>query len=233
MTAIRRYGTLDSTNLEALRLARAGEPGPLWIVAREQSAGRGRRGRQWISPPGNLFATWLTRASGSSAAELGFVAALAAAETVGIYAPGAAVALKWPNDVLLEGSKIGGVLLEREADALAVGIGINLAHHPEGTEFPATSLAPFGSVPEPEDALGRLAARMAAWYEVWDHEGFGPIRTQWRARAFGLGGPIIARVADGEMRGVLEDLDGDGALLIRTGAGLSRVTAADVFFGDR
>ena len=230
---LRRYESLDSTNQEALRLARVGARGPLWIVAREQSAGHGRRGREWVSAPGNLFATLLSEAPPSIAAQLGFVAGLAAGETVAALAPDAEVTLKWPNDVLLDGKKAAGTLLESTGeDVLAIGVGINLAHHPEGTEFPANSVAAVtGRAPDPDDALLRLATRMAAWYEVWREDGFATVRAAWLSRAAGLGGPIRARLEGSEMRGNFEGLDQDGALLLRDVAGVvTRIAAGDVFF---
>ena len=230
---LRRYETLDSTNEEARRLAMADERAPLWIVAREQSLGRGRRGRAWVSGAGNLFATLLTRAAPATAAQLGFAAGLAAAEAISACAPASQVTLKWPNDVLLEGRKAAGILLEAMGeDALAIGIGINLAHHPSDTEFPATAIAAItGSAPDPDVTLLRLASGMAAWYEIWREQGFAPLRTAWLARAAGLGRPIRTRLAESEMHGVFEDLDDDGALLLRAPSGeLTRITAGDVFF---
>ena len=226
------HETLDSTNEEARRLAAAGEHGPLWIVAREQTAGRGRRGRAWVSQRGNLFATLLTRAAAPSAAQLAFAAGLAVAQTVAVYAPNVQLKLKWPNDVLLDGKKSAGILLESlTPDALAIGIGINLAHHPTDTEFPAISIAALtGSAPDWDAALLRLAGAIAAWYEVWCDQGFAPVRTAWLARAAGLGRPIRARLEGSEMQGVFENLDQDGALLLRHESGtLTRITAGEVF----
>jgi BirA family biotin operon repressor/biotin-[acetyl-CoA-carboxylase] ligase len=230
---LRVHETLDSTNEEARRLAASSERGPLWIVAHEQTAGRGRRGRAWVSMRGNLFATLLTRAGMPSAAQLAFAAGLAAGETVTSLAPNAKMTLKWPNDVLLEGKKAAGILLEGVGeDALAIGIGINLAHAPADTEFPAISLAALTeSTPAFEDALVLLAGRMAAWYEVWRSQGFSPVRSAWLARAGGLGSPVTARLEGCEMQGVFEDLDQDGALLLRVASGaLTRITAGEVFF---
>jgi BirA family biotin operon repressor/biotin-[acetyl-CoA-carboxylase] ligase len=230
---LRVHDSLDSTNEEARRLASAGERGPLWIVAREQTAGRARRGRAWVSQRGNLFATLLTRAAIASAAQLAFAAGLAAGETAAGFAPNAQMTLKWPNDVLLEGKKAAGILLESLGeDALLIGIGINLAHAPTDTEFPAISLAGLtGSAPAFEDALVRLAGHMAAWYEVWRKDGFARLRSAWLARAGGLGRPIRARLEGREMQGVFEDIDHDGALLLREASGaLIRITAGEVFF---
>jgi BirA family biotin operon repressor/biotin-[acetyl-CoA-carboxylase] ligase len=229
---IRRYGSIDSTNDEARRLAEAGEQGPLWIVAREQEKGRGRRGRTWVSESGNLFATLLTRASKPVSGQLAFAAGLAAGESVAQLAPSIPVTLKWPNDVLLDGRKVSGILLESFGDALAIGIGINLAHYPADTEFPATSVkGNTGRAPDPDDVLPLLAGAMAAWYEVWRDKGFSPVREAWLARASHLGGQIRARLEGGEIKGMFEGLDEDGALLLRMADGARRrIAAGDVFF---
>jgi BirA family biotin operon repressor/biotin-[acetyl-CoA-carboxylase] ligase len=231
---LRRYASLDSTNEEARRLAHTGERGSLWIVADEQTAGRGRRGRSWVSGRGNLFATLLTQAPAQVSAQLGFAAALAVGDTIASFAPAAQVTLKWPNDVLLDSRKTAGILLEGlGGDVLAIGIGINLAHHPSDTEFPATSVAcAMELIPDLNTVLARLASNMAAWYEIWEKRGFPPLRETWMARAQGMGRPIRARLAESEMEGVFEGLDGDGALLLRTSGGmLKRITAGEIFFG--
>ena len=227
-----RFESLDSTNEEARRLASSGDRGPLWITARAQTKGRGRRGNVWISETGNLFATLLIGAQHATAAQLGFAASLAAGDIVASHATPARVSLKWPNDVLLDNGKVAGILLETLTDnALAIGIGINLAHHPEGTETPAISVhRATGLTVDPDAALGNLAARFAAWYGTWRSQGFAGLKPHWLKRASGLGGPIRARLADREIKGVFEDLDHDGALLLRTDTGLTRITAAEVFF---
>jgi BirA family biotin operon repressor/biotin-[acetyl-CoA-carboxylase] ligase len=230
---LRRYDTLDSTNEEARRLAKSGVRGPLWIVSQEQTAGRGRRGRVWISESGNLFATLLMQATTSLSAQLGFVAGLAAADAIATHAPGAEVALKWPNDALLNGKKVAGILLEALGhDSLAIGIGINLVHYPPDTEIPSISVAAVtGNPPDLDGILLRLASAMTAWYEIWLRQGFPPVRKAWLLRSSGLGHPIRARLRDSERDGVFEDLDEDGALLLRDSAGtLTRITAGDVFF---
>jgi BirA family biotin operon repressor/biotin-[acetyl-CoA-carboxylase] ligase len=220
---------IDSTNEEARRRAEAGETGPLWITAREQTGGRGRRGRTWVSQPGNLFATLLITPQGAieNRAQLSFVTGLAAADTVAIYAEN--VALKWPNDVLLNGHKVAGILLESFGNALAVGFGINLAHAPKGTDFPATSIASVSATPSPKDALASLARAWDAWYEVWLRHGFAPVRGAWLGYAWGLGEPIRVRLMDREMDGLFASVDTDGALLVRRPDGaLARVSAGDV-----
>lgn len=227
------HDTLDSTNEEARRVAGTGARGPLWIVAREQTAGRGRRGRAWVSQRGNLFATLLTCAPPHIAAQLAFAAALSVGETVRTYAPNAEMTLKWPNDVLLNGRKVAGILLESLGEgALAIGIGINLAHHPRETEFPATSIAALvGSVPDWQAALLRLAETMSAWYEVWRDGGFAPVRTAWLAHAAGLGHPLRARLEGSEMQGIFETIGEDGALILRDTSGARiRIASGEVFF---
>jgi BirA family biotin operon repressor/biotin-[acetyl-CoA-carboxylase] ligase len=155
---------------------------------------------------------------------------LAAADTVATYAEG--VALKWPNDVLLNGEKVAGVLLESFGSALAVGFGINLANAPGDTEFPATSIASVSAVPKPDEALAILARSWHAWYEVWQRHGFAPVRGAWLAYAWALGEPMRVRLTDREMQGLFATLDEDGALLLRQPDGkLARVNTGDVFFG--
>jgi BirA family biotin operon repressor/biotin-[acetyl-CoA-carboxylase] ligase len=228
-----RYEELDSTNSEARRLAEKGEPGPLWISTARQTAGRGRRGRAWDAAPGNLAATLLIRPNAPQAAigQLSFVAALAAAETASHFAPTAAISVKWPNDVLAEGKKLAGILLEGEADWLAIGVGINLASFPEGTEFPATALAQLGiAPPSSEEALTVLAARFAHWYDGWMKTGFDTIREAWLARAAGLGKPIRARLPNETREGVFEGIDQSGALLLNEQGRLRPIAAGEVFF---
>lgn len=233
------HETIDSTNEEARRLAAAGKQGPLWITAGRQTAGRGRRGRAWDSPQGNLMSTLLIQPGCAVAecAQLSFVAALASSDTVAHFAPAAEVKVKWPNDVLADGRKISGILLESASGGgepyfLAIGIGINLAHFPTDTLFPATSLAWLGvPVPPVADALTELAACFAKWYEIWRGRGFAAVRDAWLARAANLGGRITARLQNGDLTGVFEGIDETGALLLRDGAGPARVIAAgEVYF---
>ena len=235
----------DSTNADARRRADAGETGPLWIVARRQSEGRGRRGRQWESQDGNLFSTLLqlTRKSPAEAAQVTFVAALAIADLLDAYAPASLVTIKWPNDVMLAGEKTSGVLVESGAHEtgglwLAVGIGVNLARAPEGTERPATALVHHlrGDVTAPptiEVAAARLAEAFAVWMERWETLGFQPILDAWRARTPGLDGPAVARLGRETVEGTAEGVAPDGALKLRLADGSLRlISAGDVFFGE-
>ena len=235
----------DSTNADARRRADAGETGPLWIVARRQSEGRGRRGRAWDSDAGNLFATLLTttRKSPAEAAQVTFIAALAVADLLDSWAPASVVTIKWPNDVMLAGEKAAGVLVESGAHPagglwLAVGIGVNLIHAPEGTERPATALAHHlrGDVTAPpavEAAAARLAEAFDVWMTRWETLGFEPILDAWRARTAGLQGPAVARLGRETVEGVAEGVAADGALKLRLADGSLRlISAGDVFFGE-
>ena len=236
------FEAIDSTNEEAKRRAEAGEAGPLWILARRQTAGRGRRGRGWESKPGNLMATLLLRpnVSPAKAAELSFVAGLAVAEafeTLGATN----VALKWPNDVLIGEGKSAGILLESSGahegriDWLALGFGLNLAASPEGTPYPTTSLAAAtgAAPPAPEAALSVLAEAFARRYDTWEREGFAPVRAAWLARARGRGERLVARLANAEIEGVFVDLNETGALILETAAGRRTISAGEVFFVRR
>jgi len=243
--SIRLLEETDSTNAEARRLAEAGESGPLWIVAHRQTAGRGRRGRVWVDPSGNLSATLLTtvRRSPAEAAQLTFVAALAVADLVDAFVPPSLVAIKWPNDILLAGDKVSGILIESGAHAngslwLAVGIGINLARAPTGTDRPATALADHlrgdvTAVPTPEAAAAILTRTFAVWMARWETLGFQPVLDAWAARAAGLDGPAVARLGHETVGGRAEGLAPDGALRLRLAdGGLRLISAGDVFFGE-
>ena len=226
------HDVLESTNVEALRLARQGERGPLWITARRQTAGRGRRGRSWISEPGNLYATLLLTEPGPIEhwPQLSFVAALATHDAIVEVAPDLAVllAIKWPNDILLEGAKVAGVLIEGEAsDAVAVGIGVNCANHPAATDYPAADLSGAGT--SPETLLGVLTVKMLGRLAQWNAgAGFSRIRADWLDRAAGLGQEIRVRLADRDVTGRFVALDPAGGLLLRSPAGDITIAAGDV-----
>jgi len=238
---IEAYDELDSTNAEARRRAEAGEAGPVWITARTQTAGRGRRGRSWATDEGNLAATLLTTtgAAAAEAAQVSFLAALAAADLADTCLGPGAAQLKWPNDVLVYGRKAVGVLVESGPRPdrtlwLAVGIGVNLARHPTDVERPATSFAEHvaGRPPEPRQALEILAGRFERWRALWEAEGFAPIAQAWTDRAYGLGRACEARLPNRTLTGVAEGMDPDGALRLRLDDGtVERITAGDVFFG--
>ncbi|MES2343228.1 MAG: biotin--[acetyl-CoA-carboxylase] ligase [Pseudomonadota bacterium] len=238
---IESYDEIDSTNAEARRRAEAGEVGPVWITALTQTAGRGRRGRDWQTKSGNLAATLLfpTDKPAGEAAQISFVAALAAADLAQTCLGAGVATVKWPNDLLIHGRKAAGILVESGPlpDGrlwLAVGIGINLANAPQDVERPAAAFAEFmaGPPPSPRAALEVLAQAFERWRLAWEREGFAPIAKGWTERAHGLGQSCEARLPNQTLRGVAEGLDQDGALRLRLDDGaVLRITAGDVFFG--
>jgi BirA family biotin operon repressor/biotin-[acetyl-CoA-carboxylase] ligase len=233
------FDTVGSTNAEGLSLARAGERGPLWVVAARQSAGRGRRGRAWVSEPGNLYASLLLTdpSPPERAAELSFVAALALHDAISGRVPGLAarLALKWPNDLLIDRNKFAGILIEGEGPAVVVGVGVNCAHHPAGTDFPATDLAAAEVRATPEGLFAPLSAAIVARLKLWDRgAGFAAVRADWLARAAGLGKPIRVALPEGERDGVFEGIDERGCLVLRLPSGtMQTIAAGDVLIGPR
>ena len=231
---------LGSTSDEAKALAAAGAPAGTVIWALEQTGGRGRLDRRWSSPRGNLFSSFLLRpeATPAQAAELGFVAALAVADAVASFiAQPDDIRLKWPNDVLVDGAKIAGILLEARSassglvDWVVLGIGINIAAAPEGTPYPATCVAGLTqTAPSVETVLEALATSLAHWLDIWDRRGFPPIREAWLDRARGLGETLQIRQGNATLSGRFLDLDLDGALVLETETGVRRITAGDVYF---
>jgi len=229
------HEVLGSTNAEALALARRGERGPLWIVAGRQTAGRGRRGRGWVSPPGNLYASLLLTAPSEAERwpELSFVTALALHDAIVAIAPDLEpqLAIKWPNDLLLAGAKFAGVLIEGEGGndgVVVVGIGVNCTSHPPDTDYPATDLAAAGVLPA--NVFGALSAKMLGRLAQWNGgKAFKTIRADWLARAAGLGETMRVRLTEREIVGSFETLDQAGALVLRLPDGNSTtVAAADV-----
>ncbi len=237
------YDRLASSNDEAKRLAREGAEEGTVVWAREQTAGRGRRGRQWIGLPGNLFVSFILRpdCQPAAAVQLGFVAALGLSDAIAAIAPSdAELRCKWPNDVLLNGKKIAGLLLESETraseglDWLVVGIGVNVVGHPETADYPTTSLHAEGcATVDSGMMLETLARHFLAWCERWRDGGFAPIRAAWLDRAIGIGDAITVRLDRESLEGRFLGLDADGALAIETASGARRIAAGDVFPATR
>jgi len=234
---------VESTNDEAIRLAEAGAEDGTLVWAREQSKGRGRRGRSFVSPPGNLYLSLVLRpeCEVATAAQLSFVAALGVGDAIGSVAPALLeVTYKWPNDVLLNGRKVSGILLESRTEAtgrlewLVLGVGVNVRSHPEDTSFPATSLAFEGtpsSVTEVE-LLQAFSRHFLAWVNRWLEDGFPPVRQAWLSHAHKRGETIEVRVPKETLTGTFADLDADGALILEMPDGARRqITAGDVYFG--
>ncbi len=204
-------------------MAREGAPEGTWLRADRQTGGKGRQGRAWQSPPGNLHASTLVRLQPGDppAPTLALVAAVALHEVVDRHVPAARI--KWPNDLLVGGAKLAGILLERQGDAVIVGFGVNLAHHPQDLDRPAISLNPPVA---PDPFLQRLAAAFGGWLARWHAQGLAPVRAAWLAAAH----PIGAALASGGVRGTFEGLDESGALRLRLeDGGLRVIHAGDVF----
>ena len=225
---------IDSTNDEARRLAAAGFGHGTVVSAVEQSAGRGRRGRSWMSPPGNLHCSiLLDRGDDPTAvAQLTFVAAVSLRDALADLAITIDFRVKWPNDILCAGAKIAGMLLELSNDLIILGVGVNVVAHPETALYPATSLSKTGSGATADDVLAGFCDRLGHWYGVWREEGFAPIREAWLEVAVGVGMPVTARLADETvLTGRFAGLAADGALELADETNqIRRVLAGDVFF---
>jgi len=250
------HESVGSTNEVALDHAREGDPGKLWVVSGRQESGRGRRGRAWETPQGNLAATLLI-VDGYNlqlAATLGFVAGLSLSDALNAVVPGSCVAvgidggegaegkarfsLKWPNDVLAHGAKLAGILLESTMSgdrrfALAVGIGVNVVSHPVGVPYPATSLKALGSECDAQTLFLALSDAWSQNYREWDNgRGLNTIRQRWLSRAAGLGSEVAVRVDGDVIRGVFETIDDDCRFVIRAASGeYVKIAAGDVHFG--
>jgi len=233
-------GEVDSTNDIARAMAAEGAPHLTIVIAASQRAGRGRRGRAWVSAPGNLYLSAVLRptCAVAAAAQVGFLAALAIRESIDEFLePPATARCKWPNDVLVDGAKVSGILLESSAtgaekvDWLVLGIGVNIAHAPDDTERPATSLLRAGARGcTPGRFLEAWVPHFAGWYGRWQADGFDPVRADWLAHAADCGGPVEVRLADAVLHGRFTDLDSSGALVLDQATGGRRLIAAgDVF----
>ncbi len=246
--------TIDSTSAEAMRLARSGEAGPLWIAAAEQTAGHGRRGRAWQTPSGNLAASLLmpVAADARATATLGFAAGLALDAAIRATAPevglkmaldeaaagGDRLRLKWPNDVLVDGAKVAGILLEAVSGgagppAVVIGIGVNVSHAPRDVPYAATSLRACGADVTAEGLFQALADAWVAQFDVWaSGRGFAALRDRWLTRAAGLGNPISVRMGEEVFRGTFETIDNEGRLVVRALDGSAHsISAGEVHFG--
>ncbi len=236
------FDELGSTNDEAKRQAEEGAPDGTVVWARSQTAGRGRRARQWVSPPGNLYCSILVRPAQTSsavAAQYSFIAALAAFDALEAAGAGRGLAVKWPNDLLLNQCKVAGILLEssligeRTVDWIVAGVGVNLTSHPE-VEAPiaASDLAAEGCVvPAAGELLSALVAAFDRWQRCWVGQGFEPVRDTWLTRAMGRGKPVRVELEGEAIEGRFADLAPGGELIVELGDGSRRAIAAgDITF---
>ncbi len=239
-----RHVALDdvqSTNLECLAKAREGDPGNLWITANRQLSGRARRGRHWVSEPGNLYASLLLidPAPVAALASLPLVVALAVHAAIrSVLPPGSRQpSIKWPNDVLIDGAKVSGILLEGEAlddgrQAVVIGCGINIVHAPRNGLYQATTLRDAGSSVSPQDLFARLCQAMAEWLQRWNRgQDVLAVRDAWLAVASGIGKHITVNLPDRTITGLFKDIDLAGCLVVADDDGhIQTIAAGDVFF---
>lgn len=236
-------GDVDSTNTEALAAFEAGDLGHLWITAQRQLKGRGRRDRAWVSEPGNLYASLLLvdPAPAATLGSLPLVVALALHDAVETATSGTngRLKLKWPNDLLLDGRKLSGILLESRTDkagrlGVVIGCGVNCAHYPKDTPlYPATSLAASGFDVTPESLFAALAISLDARLAQWQAHGFAPLRRHWLNVAARRGEPVSVTLAEKTVEGVFDDLDAEGYLILRRPDGSrQRIIAGDLFFSN-
>lgn len=231
---IRAVAVTGSTNADMAVMAQRGEPEGSWLRADIQTGGRGRQGRQWVSPVGNLYASTLVRLQPGDPqpATLALVAAVALEELAAVYVPPARLSIKWPNDILGDGQKLSGMLLERSGNAVVIGFGVNLNRHPDLDDRTVTSLTALGAAAiDPDLFVSDLAESFARWLGRWRQSGLAPIRTRWTERAHPIGSALAVRQAEGPtLEGLFDGLDADGALRLRLADGALRVIhAADVF----
>jgi len=239
---VRAFDALDSTNAALKRMVEAGTEAAegLIVAAKSQTAGRGRSGRTWASPPGNVYASFLIEAKSGivHAPETGFVAAVAVVAAIQALMPDrasdAALRCKWPNDVLFEGAKVAGILPETTAPPetgpafVVLGIGLNLVPVRVDAPYPVTSLAEHGAEIGPGQALEALARQLAHHLDLWRRDGFAPIRRAWLDHAAGLGEEIVVQLPRETVTGRFVDLDADGALIVDNAGQRRRILAGDV-----
>ena len=225
------HDQIGSTNDEARRLAREGAAHGTVVHADEQIAGRGRLAHTWFSPPGNLYISILLRTGepASRCAELSFLAALAVADTVEMLLPRQIrTVLKWPNDVLVAGGKIAGILLEQEDDATIIGIGLNVLQAPTNASYKTTTIVANGGIASVDGARDILLSRITSHLTIWRTDGFAAIRRLWLNRSYPIGATIRANSGGVPIMGEFAGLDNDGALLLDTPIGRQRIVAGDV-----
>ncbi|WP_422370315.1 biotin--[acetyl-CoA-carboxylase] ligase [Hoeflea sp.] len=236
-------GDVASTNAECMERARAGDAGDLWITAERQTGGRARRGRSWVSEPGNLYASLLliNPAPWSAMASLPLAVTVAVYDAVAAVLPGdqARFRIKWPNDLLIDGGKTAGILIESETvgegrTAVVIGCGLNIAHRPDAGLYRTTCLREHGSAATPQELFARLVVSMDATLARWDRgQGVGSIREDWLERADGIGKPVTVNLPDRQIHGLFEGIDGDGRLVLAASDGTTQLIASgDVFFAS-
>jgi BirA family biotin operon repressor/biotin-[acetyl-CoA-carboxylase] ligase len=231
MFQIQHHERIGSTNDEARRLAAAGAPHGTVVHADEQAAGRGRFGRTWFSPPGNLYLSVLLRLDvpPERTSELSFVTAITVADAIDALLPKQMKStLKWPNDVLVDDGKIAGILVESSAGAQIIGIGVNVLEAPRNAPYKTSTLVGAGGIATVDGARDILLDSLAKHLGSWTDHGFEPIRIAWLSRAHPIGSMLRASIGGKTEEGLFAGLDEAGALLLDTPEGRKRIVAADV-----
>jgi len=231
MFHIQHHERLGSTNDEARRLAAAGAPHGTVIHADEQAAGRGRFGRTWYSPPGNLYLSVLLRLDlpPERGSELSFVTAITVADAIDALLPKQIKStLKWPNDVLVDDGKIAGILVESVEGAQIIGIGVNVLEAPRNAPYKTSTLVGTGGIATVDGARDILLENLRKHLDAWTEHGFEPIRSAWLARAHPIGTELRASIGGRTEEGVFAGLDLDGAMLLDTPDGRKRIVADEV-----
>jgi BirA family biotin operon repressor/biotin-[acetyl-CoA-carboxylase] ligase len=232
------FDELDSTNNEALRRLENGEETGGIILAKSQTNGKGRNGKSWVSGQGNLLmSATVTIPNDRCPSDLAFVAAVAAGEAIDTILPlSKNVQIKWPNDLLIEGKKTGGILVEGlgARHKAVIGIGINLESAPKVRGINATCMESYGVAVTAMEMVNIIGLELREWLTRWENDGLPTIVKQWKKSAMGLGETISIRLAnDDVLLGRFDDILDDGRLLLRVAKGEIRyITSGEVFFGS-
>lgn len=228
---IHHFATIDSTNSEARRRLETSQNPPFWIWADEQTEGRGRVGRHWFSPPGNLYATHCFQLDATPAAssQISFVAALAVHDVASSLITSAPISLKWPNDCLIDGAKFSGILAEMQGDNMILGMGLNVLHEPKDVAYRATALAAHGYGITVQQTFEYLKLKLKKWLQIWDNSnGFHHIHRAWEARCDAIGKDITLDNGHTTLNGTFAGLAPDGALLLNHHNTTTKHYAGDV-----
>lgn len=230
-TPVHHLPTIDSTNSDARRRIEFGEPAPFWIVADEQTEGRGRLGRHWVSKPGNLYSTYVFpfTAPVNTASQISFVAALAIHDVANSFVTGAAISLKWPNDCLINGAKFSGVLAEMHGENMILGMGLNVLHQPIDLPYKATSFSAHIQNITVAAVFETLQLKLKKWLQIWDESrGFQHIHRGWEARCNAIGKPMSLDTGKAMLHGTFVGLHHDGGLVLNHNNTTSIHHAGDV-----
>jgi BirA family transcriptional regulator, biotin operon repressor / biotin---[acetyl-CoA-carboxylase] ligase len=216
-TPVHHFSTIDSTNIEARRRIEFSEPLPFWIVADEQTEGRGRLGREWVSKPGNLYSTYVFPfpAPANTASQISFVAALAIHDVATSFITGADISLKWPNDCLINGAKFSGILAEMHQGNMILGMGLNVLHEPNGLPYKVTSICAHAPNTTVLSVFEILKLKLKKWLQIWDESrGFSHIHRGWEARCNAIGKPMSLDTGKAMLHGTFVGLHTDGGLVL-------------------